>query len=93
MSVASLPGMCYVLSGVMTARLISPVMLSTNAFIYFNEYKDEQSLMYSSERLIETVSASVTVWDGMMADVAHTHSVEKKITAASLLIVCFTTKR
>jgi len=32
--------------------------------------------------MVETVSASVTVLDGMMADVAHTHSVEEKITAA-----------
>ena len=42
--------------------LTSPVMLSTNAFIYFKEYKDsEQSLTYPSERLVETVSASVTL--------------------------------
>jgi len=58
-------------------------MLSTNAFIYFKEYKDdEQSLTYPSERLVETVSASVTLLDGMMAEVAHTYSVEEKITAA-----------
>jgi hypothetical protein len=50
-------------------------MLSTNAFIYFKEYKDnEQSLTYPSERLVETVSASVTVLEGMMAEVAHTYS-------------------
>jgi hypothetical protein len=37
------------------ACLTSPVMLSTNAFIYFKEYKDnEQSLTYPSERLVET---------------------------------------
>jgi hypothetical protein len=48
--------------------LISPVMLSTSAFAYFREYKDEeQSLTYPSARLVETVSASVTVLDGMMA--------------------------
>jgi hypothetical protein len=58
-------------------------MLSTNAFIYFKEYKNnEQSLTYPSERLVETVSASVTVLEGMMAEVAHTYSVEEKITAA-----------
>ena len=57
-----------------TTCLISPVMLSTIAFIYFIEYKGEQSLTYPSERLVETVSASVTVWDGMMADVAYTFS-------------------
>ena len=43
-------------------------MLS-NAFIYFKEYQDnEQSLTYPSERLVESVSASVTVLDGMMAE-------------------------
>jgi hypothetical protein len=60
-----------------------PGDVSTNAFIYFREYKDnEQSLTYPSERLVETVSASVTILDGMMAEVAHTYSVEEKITAA-----------
>ena len=63
--------------------LTSPVMLPTNAFIYFKEYKDnEQSLTYPSERLVKTVSVSVTVLDGMMAEVVHTYSVEEKITAA-----------
>ena len=63
--------------------LTSPVMLPTNAFIYFKEYKDnKQSLTYPSERLVETVSASITVLDGMMAEVAHTYSVEEKIRAA-----------
>jgi len=32
--------------------------------------------------MVATVSTSVTVLDGMMADVAHTHSVEEEITAA-----------
>ena len=63
--------------------LTSSVMLSANAFIYFKEYKDdEQSLTYPSERLVETVSASVTVLEVMMAEVAHTYWVEEKITAA-----------
>jgi len=63
--------------------LTYPVMMSANAFIYFLEYKgDEHSLTCPSERLVETVNASVTVWVGMMADFAYTHSVEKKITAA-----------
>jgi hypothetical protein len=58
-------------------------MLSANAFIYFKEYKDdEQSLTYPFERLVETVSASVTVLEGMMAEVAHRYWVEEKITAA-----------
>jgi hypothetical protein len=42
-------------------------MLSTNAFIYFKEYKDdEQSLTYPPERLVETASDSVTAgwYDG-----------------------------
>ena len=60
-----------------------PSDVSIIAFIYFEEYKDnEQSLTYTSERLVETVSASLTVLDGMMADVVHTYSVEEKITAA-----------
>ena len=63
--------------------LTSPVMLSTNAFIYFRKYRDdEQSLTYPSERLVETVSACVTVLEGMMAEVANTYSVEEKISAA-----------
>jgi hypothetical protein len=57
-------------------------MLSTNAVIYIKVYKDDEpSLTYHSERLVETVSASVSVLDGMMVDVANTHSVEEKITA------------
>ena len=65
-------------------------MLSTNAFIYFKEYKhNEQSLTYPSERLVEMVSASVTVLDGMMAEVAHTYSVEEKITAAIMNTIYF----
>jgi hypothetical protein len=40
------------------ACLTSPVMLPTNAFIYFREYKnEEQSLTYPSERLVETVNS------------------------------------
>jgi hypothetical protein len=63
--------------------LTSSVMLPTEAFIYFKEYKDdEKSLTYPSERLVETVRASVTLLDGMMAEVAHTYSVEEEITAA-----------
>ena len=58
--------------------LTSPVM-STNALIYFKEYKDDkQSLTYPSERLVMTVIASVNVLDGMMADVAHTHTFSSK---------------
>jgi len=65
------------------AWLTSSVMLSTNAFIYFKEYKDdEQSLTYPSLRLVETVRASVTVLESMMAEVPNTYSVEEKIRAA-----------
>jgi hypothetical protein len=72
------------------ACLTSPVMLSTNAFIYFKEYRNnEQSLTYPSERLVETVSASVTVLESMMAEVAHKYSVEEKITAAITTTVDF----
>jgi hypothetical protein len=49
----------------------------------FKEYKDqEQSLPYPSERLVATVSASVTVLDGMIAEVAQTHLIEEKIITA-----------
>ena len=65
-------------------------MLSTNAFIYFKEYKDDkQSLTYHSGRLVETVSSSVTMLEGMMAEVAHAYSVEEKITAATKNTVDF----
>jgi hypothetical protein len=70
--------------------LTSPMLMSTSAFIYLKECKDnEQSLTYPSERLVETVSASVTVLEGMMAEVAHTYSVEEKITAAIKTTVNF----
>jgi hypothetical protein len=48
-----------------------------------------KSLTYPSKRLVETVSACVTVLDGMMAEVAHTDSVEEKITAAMKKTVDF----
>ena len=75
MSVASLPGIA-VRCDVCKTCLTSPLMLSTNAFIYFKEYKDdEQSLIYPSEGMVETVISSVTVLDGtcMMAGVAYTN--------------------
>jgi hypothetical protein len=65
-------------------------MLSTNAFIYFKENKDDkQSPTYPSERLIETVNVPVTMLDGIMAEAAHTHSVEEKITVAKKKTVDF----
>jgi hypothetical protein len=60
------------------AGLTSSVLSPTHTFIYFTEYRDDkQSLTYSSERLVETVSASVTVLERMMTEVAHTNSVEE----------------
>jgi hypothetical protein len=64
------------------AGLTSKELTPTNVIIYFKEYRDDkQSLTYPSKRLVETVSASVTVLEDMMAEVAHTDSVEEKITA------------
>jgi hypothetical protein len=61
--------------------LTSAEMTLDSAIIYFKEYRDDkQSLTYPSKRLVETVSASVTVLEDMMAKVAHTDSVEEKIT-------------
>jgi hypothetical protein len=74
----------------MARHVSSPVMLSTNGFIYFKEYEDEeQSLIYPYERLVEMVNSSVTVLDGMMAEIAHLYSLEKKITAATKSTVDF----
>jgi hypothetical protein len=64
-------------------KCLTSTLMSTNAFIYFKEYRDDkQSLTHPSERIVETVSASVTVLEGMMAEVAHTYSVDEEITAA-----------
>ena len=63
--------------------LTSSVMLPTHTFIYYKEYRDnKQSLTSPSKELEETVEASVTLLEGMMAEVAHTYSVGEKITAA-----------
>jgi hypothetical protein len=63
--------------------LTSPMMLVTNAFIYFKEYEeDKQCLTYPSEKLVETVSASITLLESKMAKVAHMGSVEEKMTIA-----------
>jgi hypothetical protein len=57
--------------------------MSTNAFIYFREYKEkEQSLTHPSERLVQSVSSSITLLDGMMAQITDSDSLEEKITAA-----------
>jgi hypothetical protein len=63
--------------------LTSKVLLRINVFIYFIEYSDtEQSLTYPSEKLVETVSAAVTLMESIMAEAAHLNSVEQHITAA-----------
>jgi hypothetical protein len=79
-------------------------MLPTHTFIYFKEYRDnKQSLTSPSKGLEETVEASVTLLEGMMAGVAHMYSVGEKLQLPSrtplildgfsLLVVRFTTKR
>ena len=74
MSMVSLSGMCHMLSQVMTARCVtSLVLVSTNAFIYFREDEEEEQSLTHPERVVQKVSSSVTVLDGMMADVAHSH--------------------
>jgi hypothetical protein len=61
MSVVSLPGICYLLSGVMS----SPVILSANAFIQFREYKEEKHSLIHPARLALTVcSLAVLGGDG-----------------------------
>jgi hypothetical protein len=59
------------------------VLLATNAFIYFKEYEeDKQSLTYPSEKLVETVCASISLLESKMSKVAHTGSVEEKMAVA-----------
>ena len=70
--------------------LTSPMLLATNAFIYFKEYEeDKQFLTYPSEKLVETVGASISLLESKMAKVAHMGSVEEKITGAIKEIVDF----
>jgi len=64
-----------------TTCLTSPMLLATNVFIYFKEYKeDKQFLTYPSKKLVETVGASVSLLESKMAKVAHMGSVEEKMT-------------
>jgi len=66
-----------------TTCLTSPMLLGTNAFIYFKKYeKDKQLLTYPSEKLVETVGASISLLESKMAKVAHMGSVEEKMTVA-----------
>jgi len=91
------------LSHEMTARRVtSLVLVSINVFIYFREHEEEeQSLTHPSERVVETVSSSITLLGGTMADVAQSDTLDEKITICIKNIVvfewirscCFTTKR
>ena len=63
--------------------LTSPMLLGTNAFIHFKEYKeDKQLLTYLSEKMVETVGASIYLLESKMAKVANMGSVEGKMTVA-----------
>jgi hypothetical protein len=63
--------------------LTSPSLLENNVFVYFREYEeDRQSLTYPSENLVETVGASISLLESMMAKVAHMWSAEEKVTVA-----------
>jgi hypothetical protein len=75
--------LCHVSCNTCKTCLTSKVLLQTIVFIYFKEYSDtEQYLTYPSEKLVETVSAAVTLMESMMAEVAHLNSVEQHVTAA-----------
>jgi len=64
-----------------TTCLTSPMLLAINAFIYFEEYEeDKQFLIYPSEKLVETVGASISLLESKMAKVAHMGSGEEKMT-------------
>jgi hypothetical protein len=74
----------YVLRGIncddCTTCLSSPLLLATNAFMHFKEYEEgKQFLTYPSEKLVETVSASVSVLESKKAQVAHMGSVEQNM--------------
>jgi hypothetical protein len=57
--------------------LKSEVLLWTNDFIYFKEYSDtEQSLIYTSQKLVKTDGTAVTLMESMMAEVAHLNSIQ-----------------
>jgi len=66
-----------------TTCLTSPMLLATNAFMYFKEYDEyKQFLTYPSKMLVETVGASISLLESKMAMVAHMGSVEEKMTVA-----------
>jgi hypothetical protein len=77
--------------------------VSTNTFLHFRGHEEEeQSLTNPSERVVQTVSSSITLLDGAMRNVAHPDSLNEKITFSVKNMVdfewirssgCFTTKR
>ena len=62
-----------------TTCLTSPMLLGTNAFIYFKKYEeDKQLLTYPSEKLVETVGASISLLESEMAKVAHMGQLKRR---------------
>jgi len=60
------------------------VLLATNTFIYFRECEEDiQFLTYPSKKLVETVSASISLLESKMEKVAHLGSVEEIMRVAS----------
>jgi hypothetical protein len=71
--------LCGVKCDACKACLTSQVILSTSVFIYFKEYSDtEQSVTYP-EKLVETVSTSVTLLKTMMVELAYLNSLEHHV--------------
>jgi hypothetical protein len=65
------------------ACLISEVPSSTDFYIGFSEYSSTvQSLVYPTEKLVNTVGSAVTVLESMISDVAHFKSVELHVANA-----------
>ena len=64
--------------------LTFPMLLATNNFIYFIEYEeDRQFLTYPAKKLVETVSASISLLESNMEKVAHLGSVEEMMRVTS----------
>ena len=60
-----------------------PSVVGNQCFLIFKEYEeDKQFLTFPSKKLVETVSASISVLMFKMAKVAHMGSVELKMTVA-----------
>jgi len=62
---------------------VIPNVVGNQCFHIFKEYeKDKQFLTFPFKKLVETVSASVSLLVSKMAKVAHVGSVEEKMTVA-----------